>query len=84
MDIGHLSPEVIRLVIGPHGVYFKNITERSGALYLFVCGSVVEAWGYGFSVEKALYFLQGRMEAVLYYHPLNKVMEKATGIPLAI
>lgn len=71
LDIGHLSQGVIALVIGGRGFYFKNITERSGALYLFVRGSVVEVWGYGFSVEKALYFVNARIEAVLHYSPLD-------------
>ena len=78
LEIGHLSPAVIALVIGGHGFYFKNITERSGALYLFVRGSVVEVWGYGFSVEKALYFLNGRIEAVLHYRPTDYIIEPST------
>jgi len=75
LEIGHLSPAVIALVIGGRGFFFKNITERSGALYLFVRGSVVEVWGVGFSVEKALYFLNARIEAVLHYHPVNQPID---------
>lgn len=65
MDIGHVSPRLIALLIGSHGYHFKKFTEWSGALYLFVRGQTIEVWGFGNSVERAMHLLIERAEMLI-------------------
>lgn len=71
MDISHLSPGLVALLIGGHGYYFKKFTKWSGALYLFVRGTTIEVWGFGDSVERALYFLNQRIQSLVVHNALR-------------
>lgn len=83
MDIAHLPPGLVALLIGGQGYYFKKFTEWSGALYLFVRGTTIEVWGHGDSVERALRMIQDRIEALVVHNALLLALPQEPGMAAA-